>query len=959
MDTAPDAALDRITALARLTFDTPIALISLVDDARQWFKSRQGLDVCETDRRHAFCAHALPLERGSVMVVEDAVRDPRFADNPLVTGEPGIRFYAGAVLTSLDGANLGTLCVIDTQPRPALTDLQRETLKALADLVMKELEVQRVQQADAAKRQILSLAEAMAGVGHWRLEVATGAAEWSQEVYRIHGLDPASFDPMLNSALDFYDEAGRAAVARHIEEAVRDRKGFSFQLRIRRQDGAWRDVICRATCEVDGDGEVRALVGVFQDVTEQQALLAQVREDGERYRLLTQNATDVIATYGPDGTFSYVSPAIKALLGRSPEDLVGSKTYILIDPQDHLRVTAEFGALLASGAASTRIEYRALHADGSSVWVEAHPRPIFDEGGRLTGFQDVVRDVSARRAAEDIAAEATRAAKRALASAQESEARYRLLAENANDMISTSTLDSTLLFVTPAIRRLLGYEPQEVIGLKTTALTHPEDLPRVIALFRGLVAAGPGDRVEPYQFRGRHKSGAWVWLEGQPRVQFDPHGEPLVFQDVVRDISERRRIEEEVREAAARAEEARAVATDSERRYRLLAENATDMITRCSLNDRIRFISPSCERILGYTAGELVGRRTIELIEPGDLGPLRAAYERLIAEGAGAPSVEMQFRVRRKDGALIWLEGRPKVIFNEAGRAREVYDIIRDVTARKAMEAELERAKTASEAAAQAKAEFLANMSHELRTPLTSIIGYTSLASEQSELAPVTRDYVRRVQNASRALLSTVNDVLDFSKLEAGEVVIRPLPTDVTAICRDAAELFTPQAAAKNLRVRLVGPPEPLPAVLIDAERLMQLLLNLIGNAVKFTDTGEVVVSAAYAEGRLRLAVQDTGPGIPPEAQARLFRRFSQVDGSSTRSHGGTGLGLAICKGLAERMGGGVSLRSRLGEGSTFTLDLPAAKAVTAPRDSDPPRRRDPPPRGAPRTRRRRPPGQP
>ena len=204
-----------------------------------------------------------------------------------------------------------------------------------------------------------------------------------------------------------------------------------------------------------------------------------------------------------------------------------------------------------------------------------------------------------------------------------------------------------------------------MIGRKTLELTHPDDLPRVKALFRSLVALGPTDQVSPYQFRGLHKSGAYVWLEGQPRVQFAADGTPLAFQDVVRDIGERRQAQESARLAAERAEEARAVAADSERRYRLLAENASDMITRCSLNDRIKFISPSSERILGYTPEELVGSKTLDLIVPDDVVALKARYERYVAEGPGASPIEMQFRVRRKDGETIWLEGRPKIIFDE------------------------------------------------------------------------------------------------------------------------------------------------------------------------------------------------------------------------------------------------------------------------------------------------------
>ena len=258
-----------------------------------------------------------------------------------------------------------------------------------------------------------------------------------------------------------------------------------------------------------------------------------------------------------------------------------------------------------------------------------------------------------------------------------------------------------------------------------------------------------------------------------------------------------------------------------------------------------------------------------------------------------------------------------------------MYDVVRDITARKALEADLDEARVAAEAAAQAKSDFLANMSHELRTPLTAVIGFSDLAAQQP-LAHPAKDYVRRIQNGSKALLSTVNDILDFSKLEAGQVSIKPAPTDVRAACEAATELFAPQAAAKDLDLKVTVEGDELPPLLVDPDRLRQVLLNLVGNAVKFTDHGEVRVAINLQDGHLTIGVHDTGPGIAPEAAQKLFRRFSQVDGSSTRTHGGTGLGLAICKGLVEAMGGRIALRSRPGEGSCFTFTLPAPPAPHA-----------------------------
>jgi len=245
---------------------------------------------------------------------------------------------------------------------------------------------------------------------------------------------------------------------------------------------------------------------------------------------------------------------------------------------------------------------------------------------------------------------------------------------------------------------------------------------------------------------------------------------------------------------------------------------------------------------------------------------------------------------------------------------------------------EARAARVEAEQSAAVKSEFLANMSHELRTPLTSVVGFTRLASEQRDLSPLSRDYIDRVGEASRALLCAVNDILDFSKLEAGQVTFRPEAVPLQALTRTALDMFTPQAAAKDLVLQLEDTTPAGLLVTLDPDRLRQVLLNLVGNAVKFTAQGKITLSAAYdtATERLSIEVRDTGPGIPPDRVDRLFKRFSQVDGSLNRSHGGTGLGLAICKGIVEAMGGEIAATSVVGEGSCFSLSVPAPRALGA-----------------------------
>jgi signal transduction histidine kinase/CheY-like chemotaxis protein len=321
----------------------------------------------------------------------------------------------------------------------------------------------------------------------------------------------------------------------------------------------------------------------------------------------------------------------------------------------------------------------------------------------------------------------------------------------------------------------------------------------------------------------------------------------------------------------------------------------------------------------------------------------------------GLPGAVAGFAIVAAVGALATFSGHGPIVFQQAAAdqviALQIFLTVSFLTsvpvavARDAGEsmkarlraalAEARNARAEAEQAAAVKSEFLANMSHELRTPLTSVVGFTQLAAEQSDLTPLTRGYIDRVGDASKALLCAVNDILDFSKLEAGQVSLQPKPVAVGAIAQTTLDLFTPQAAAKDLSLVLEDATQPGLTVHLDPDRLRQVLLNLVGNAVKFTAQGQVTLKVGYDEatdgglGRLALEVVDTGPGIPANRLDRLFKRFSQVDGGLDRGHGGTGLGLAICKGIVEAMGGEIGASSVVGKGSRFFLSVPAALAFT------------------------------
>lgn len=478
----------------------------------------------------------------------------------------------------------------------------------------------------------------------------------------------------------------------------------------------------------------------------------------------------------------------------------------------------------------------------------------------------------------------------------------RTLIDSLPDLIYVKDRESRYLLSNAAHAAFLGYaSPDQVIGKSVFDLFPAEQACQFRADDEQVMQSGQPlvNREEPALDR---VSGKVIWNLTTKVPLRDASGQVTGLLGIARNITARKQMEEEI-----------------ERRkqfFESLFINSPVAIVTLDTAYWITSCNPAFEALFGYTADEVIGRELDELIVPSEEYVRASEYTSSVMNGEVIHSTGKR---RRKDGSLVDVEifGVPVFVGGQQIGALGIYH---DIT-------ELVRAREQAEAADRAKSAFLAAMSHEIRTPLNGVIGMTSLLLD-TPLTPQQRQFVETIRFSGENLLTIINDILDFSKIEAGRMELETTDFDVRQLVENVGALFAERASQKGLELIISIDPNVPTALRGDPFRLSQVLTNLVNNAIKFTERGEITVTVQHlgldkGRARLRFAVKDTGIGIAPEQQTRLFKPFSQADLSTTRKYGGTGLGLAISRRLVELMGGHITLTSRVGEGSTFEFSVP------------------------------------